>query len=137
MYLKIQKIQPYCVSVSYIRCISKVSSPTLCKVSAISLEDFGHVFSNVSYILSGVIFVVIAFVRSSRGAIQYTKKTSRKSSRKTFQTSCQKITIKKSRNFEEISCLHMSPYSFSNWTFGMIFVMFLSVLIRAPDTRSC
>jgi len=38
----------------------------LCKVSAISLEDFGHVFSNVSYILSGVIFVVIAFVRSSR-----------------------------------------------------------------------
>ena len=38
----------------------------LFKVSAVSLEDFGHVFSNVSYILSGFIFIVIAFVRSSR-----------------------------------------------------------------------
>ena len=36
------------------------------KYPVAGLDDFGHVFSNVSYILSGVIFVVITLVRSKR-----------------------------------------------------------------------
>ena len=38
----------------------------LCKVPALGLEDFGHVFSNVSYIIGGIIFIVLCYVRMSR-----------------------------------------------------------------------
>ena len=38
----------------------------LCKVPALGLEDFGHVFSNVSYVIGGIIFIVLCYVRMNR-----------------------------------------------------------------------
>ena len=35
-------------------------------MSSIGIEDFGHVFSNVSYLLSGFTFMLIVLVRSNR-----------------------------------------------------------------------
>ena len=34
-----------------------------CKVVNGNVEDFGHIFSNVAYIISGVFFVVICYMR--------------------------------------------------------------------------
>ena len=38
----------------------------LCKVPSLGLEDFGHVFSNVSYVMGGIIFIVLCCVRMNR-----------------------------------------------------------------------
>ena len=43
----------------------------LCKVPALGLEDFGHVFSNVSYVIGGVIFIAISYIRSNRYKVPF------------------------------------------------------------------
>ena len=35
----------------------------LCKVAVFRMEDFGHVFSNISYVISGIFFIAICKIR--------------------------------------------------------------------------
>ena len=38
----------------------------LCKVSVPYIEDFGHVFSNIAYVISGLVFIIMCAIRQRR-----------------------------------------------------------------------
>jgi hypothetical protein len=38
----------------------------LCKIPAFNIEDFGHVYSNIAYIVCGLMFILICIVKRNR-----------------------------------------------------------------------